>query len=677
MLYEEGFTQNREISWLRYNERVLEEALDDTVPLFERLRFISIFTSNLEEFFKVRVGSLLGETDEGDDDIDEKSGMTAQEQLNRIHSLIPGLLMKKDMAYGLVESQLAEKGIKRLEPWNISEEDRGACFDFFRDELKPRLKTLVLSKGDKLPYLDENRTYLIADLDAELEDRFGLVDIPYALPKIFVLEDEAYEEEPDFEDDIPRVSSIIGSSVKHTFRYVLSEDIIRMFADTLFVPFVPLSVHCLDIARTSEVAPESVTANTASEMRKILKKRKYASADKLITDGKLSRNLKDYLAQALSLTERQMFTTTRIDFSYLSELEDKIPEDKRDGLFYPPHIPYDQTEDIEISLIDEIRRRDILSCYPYDSMDVFLGLLREAAFSREVREIRITIYRLASNPKITDYLIYAARNGKKVRVVLELRARFDEGKNLAWAERLKAAGCRVYYGIDKYKVHSKLCQIVFDDGYITNISTGNYNEKTAKLYTDLSILTSDPEIGKAASRLFKDICKEKIGDKDYSPLLVAPVSMRKNLLKLIKREGKKGKDGLIFLKMNSLSDDKLIEALMEASCRGCQIRMIVRGICCMLPGVDNATENVCIVNKVGRFLEHSRVYIFGSGIDEVMYISSADFMPRNMDKRVELACPVRDIEIKNRIREEMQSVYMDMDKGRVLTQEGKYVRKSL
>ena len=318
----------------------------------------------------------------------------------------------------------------------------------------------------------------------------------------------------------------------------------------------------------------------------------------------------------------------------------------------------------------------MLSCYPYDSMDVFLGLLREAAFSSEVREIRITIYRLASNPKITDYLIYAARNGKKVRVVLELRARFDEEKNLAWAERLKAAGCRVYYGMDKYKVHSKLCQIVFDDGYITNISTGNYNEKTAKLYTDMSLITSDPAIGKAASRLFKDICKEKVGEKDYSPLLVAPVSMRKELLKLIKREGKKGKDGLIFLKMNSLSDDKLIEALMEASCRGCQIRMIVRGICCMLPGVENATENVCIVNKVGRFLEHSRIYIFGSGKDEVMYISSADFMPRNMDKRVELACPVRDIEIKNRIREEMQSVYMDMDKGRVLTQEGRYVRKS-
>lgn len=677
MLYEEGFTQNREISWLRYNERVLEEALDDTVPLFERLRFISIFTSNLEEFFKVRVGSLIGETDEGDDDVDEKSGMTAQEQLSRIHSLIPGLIMKKDMAYGLVESRLAEKGIKRLDPEDLSEEDRGACFDFFRDELKSRIKTVILTQGDKLPYLDEERTYLIADLDAELEDRFGLVDIPYALPKIFVLEDLIYEEETEFDDDIPRVSNIIGSVKKHTFRYVLTEDIIKMFADTLFVPFVPLSVHSLDIARTSEVVSDSGSANTASEMRRILRKRKYASADKLITDGKLSSNLINYLSDALSLTERQMFTTTQIDFEYLDELAEKLPDDKRDGLFYPPHTPNDQTEDIEISLIDEIRRRDILSCYPYDSMDVFLGLLREAAFSSEVREIRITIYRLASNPKITDYLIYAARNGKKVRAVLELRARFDEEKNLAWAERLKAAGCRVYYGMDKYKVHSKLCQIVFDDGYITNISTGNYNEKTAKLYTDFSLLTSDPVIGKAASRLFKDICKENVGNRDYDPLLVSPVSMRKNLLKLIKREGKKGKDGLIFLKMNSLSDDKLIEALMEASCRGCQIRMIVRGICCMLPGIENATENVCIVNKVGRFLEHSRVYIFGSGKDQVMYISSADFMPRNMDKRVELACPVLDTEIKNRIREEMQSVYMDMDKGRVLTQEGRYVRKSL
>ncbi len=675
MLYEEGFTQNREISWLRYNERVLEEALDETVPLFERLRFVSIFTSNLEEFFKVRIGSLIGETDEGDDDVDEKSGLTAKEQLSRIHSLIPGLLLKKDMAYSIVENELSDIGIKRLEPDNISEVERGECFDFFRDKLKPRLKTVILSKEDRLPYLDEERTYLIADLDAEMEDRFGLVDIPYALPKVYVFDQEVRKAEYT-ENDVPRVSDILGSA-QPSFRYVLSEDIIRMFADTLFVPFVPIEVHALDIARTSEVSRGDEYANTAGNMRKILKMRKYASADKLITDGKLSPNLRDYLSKTLSLTGHQMFTTTRIDFSYLDELADKLPDEKKDGLFYTPHIPFDQTSDIDGSLIDEVRKHDILSCYPYDSMDAFLSLLREAAFSSDVSEIRITIYRLASNPKITDYLIYAARNGKKVRVVLELRARFDEEKNLAWAERLTAAGCKVYYGSENYKVHSKLCQIVLNDGYITNISTGNYNEKTARQYTDLSLLTSDTAIGKAASRLFKDICKEKVGEKDYSPLLVSPVSMRKELLKLIKREAKRGKEGLIFVKINSLSDEKLIEALMEASCKGCAVRLIVRGICCMLPGIENATENVCIVNKVGRFLEHSRVYIFGSGRDEVIYISSADFMPRNMDRRVELACPVNDEHIKKRIREEMQSVYMDMEKGRVLTQDGTYARKRL
>jgi polyphosphate kinase len=360
------------------------------------------------------------------------------------------------MVYGLVERRLAEEGIRRLEPSGMNDEERGVCFDFFRDELKPFLKTSIISKDEKLPYLDEERTYLIANLDAEMEDRFGLVDIPAKLPKVFVMNDEVYLDN-DLEDDILRVSSIIGSCSKPCFRYVLSEDIIKTFADTLFVPFVPTEIYSFDIARTAEVAPEKEAANTVKGMRKIINKRKYASADKLITDGKPSTNLRAYLGRALDLNERQMFTTTRIDFSYLDELAEKLPEDNKDDLFYEPHIPYDQTADIDGSLIDEIRKRDILSCYPYDSVDVFLGLLREAAFMPDVSEIRITIYRLASNPRITDYLIYAARNGKKVRVILELRARFDEEKNLAWAERLRNAGCKVYYGNEKYKVHSKLC----------------------------------------------------------------------------------------------------------------------------------------------------------------------------------------------------------------------------
>ncbi len=661
MLYEEGFTQNREISWLRYNERVLEEALDDSVPLFERLRFIAIFVSNLEEFFKVRVGSLLGEDDEGDDLVDEKSGMTAADQLRRIHDLVPGLLMKKDMAYGLVERKLAEAGVIRLETWQLDDEERGRCFDFFRDEIKDSLIVRILDADEPLPAIDEERPYIIATLDSEIEEKFGFIDIPRSLPLI---------------------KKLPGSG----FRYVLTEDIIKMFADTLFVPFVPLDLHVIDIARNAEASGGTGDANTAAEMRDALRRRKNGPADKLISDGRPGKALRSYFTRSLDLDERQIFTTTRIDFSYVDELEKMLPQELKSHITYKAHIPFDQTKRIRGSIIDEVKKRDLLSSYPQDSMDLFLGLLREASFAPDVTEIRITIYRLASNPRIADYLIYAARTGKRVRVVMELRARFDEERNLAWAEKLSAAGCKVYYGTDKYKVHSKMCQIVFEstskDGstaknYITQISTGNYNEKTAAQYTDLSLMTYDMETGKAVSRLFRDICKGRVIEKErsYAPLAVSPLSMRSEIMRLIHREIKKGKAGKIFFKINSLTDEGMIEALMEASCAGCQVRLIVRGICCLLPGVEGCTENVCIVNKVGRFLEHSRVYIFGDGIDEVMYISSADLMKRNLDRRVEVACPVKSGKIRDRIKAIMYDVYCDMEKGRVMLPDGTYAVK--
>jgi len=665
MLYEEGFTQNREISWLRYNERVLEEALDKTVPLLERLRFISIFTSNLEDFFKVRVGSLLGEDDEGNDDIDERSGLTAAEQLRLIHSMVPGLLMKKDMIYGSVEGELGRAGVVRLEPEHMEDEDRGRCFDFFRDEIKDRLRITLLSADDELPVLDEERPYMIAALDAELQDRFGIIDIPEGLPQILVLSR--------------------GKKPGTSIRYVLTEDIIKMFADLLFIPFIPLEVYTIDIARSAEAAGS--TSNSAGAMREVVRKRKTAPADKLITDGRMGGSLMAYLTDRLGIDSRQVFTTTRIDFSYLDDLESCIPPRLLGKLRYPPHTPHNQLNDLDGEIFDVIRRRDILSAYPYDSMDVILGLLREAAFNQAVREIRITIYRLASTPKIADYLIYAARSGKKVRVVLELRARFDEENNLAWADKLRAAGCKVYYGTEKYKVHSKMCQIVLRDKggrdrYITQISTGNYNEKTAGLYTDLSIATYDQKLGKAASRLFKDICRERLGELPqeeaadrYAPLLASPVSMRSELMRLIRREAGKGERGRIFIKVNSLSDEEIIEALMEASCKGCRIRLIVRGICCILPGVKDCTENICTVNLVGRYLEHSRVYIFGEDFDEVMYISSADIMNRNLDRRVEIALPVRDAGIQKRIRRIMQLTYCDTVKGRVMLPDGSYAVK--
>lgn len=662
MLYEEGFTQNREISWLRYNERVLEEALDETVPLLERLRFISIFVDNLEDFFKVRVGSLLGEDDEGDDDIDERSGLTAAGQLRIIHKMVPGLLMKKDMIYGAVEGDLAKAGVVRLEPDQMKDEDRGRCFDFFRDKIKNRLGVTLLTSDDELPLLDEDRPYMIAALDAELEDRFGIIDIPDDLPKMLVLSK--------------------GKKPGSTFRYVLTEDIIKMFADVLFIPFIPLEIYTIDIARNAEAV--AGTSNSEGAMRDVVRKRKSAPADKLIADGRIVGNLMVYLAKRLGIDRGQVFTTTRIDYSYIDELEASIPARLHGDLVYEPHAPHNQLNDFDGEILDVVRKRDILSAYPYDSMDVLLGLLREAAFNRSVKEIRITIYRLASTPKIVDYLIYAAKSGKKVKVVLELRARFDEENNLAWADKLKAAGCRVYYGTEKYKVHSKMCQIVLSDKggrdrYITQISTGNYNEKTAKLYTDLSIATYDQKTGKAASRLFKDICKERMGELPleeaadrYAPILASPVSMRSELMRLIKRETAKGERGRIFLKVNSFSDEEVIEALMEASCKGCRVRLIVRGICCILPGVKDCTENICIVNLVGRYLEHSRVYIFGEDFDEVMYISSADIMNRNLDRRVEIAFPVRDARIQDRIRRMMQLTYCDTVKGRVMLPDGTY-----
>ena len=569
------------------------------------------------------------------------------------------------MAYSIVESKLAGAGVERLETWQLDDEDRGRCFDFFREEIRDRLTVKVLDAGDPLPAMDEEKPYIISVLDAELEDKFGFIDIHENMPLVLVLPGDH-------------------------FRYVLTEDIIKMFADTLFIPFVPLGTYVTDIARNAEAKGGTGSANTAVEMLDALRRRKNYPADKLITDGRPGKKLTEYFARNLDLDARQMFTTTRIDFSYVDELAEKMPDDLLGRLSYKPHKPYDQTSEIKGSIMKAVKKRDWLSAYPDDSVDLLLGLLREAAFSDEVKEIRITIYRLASNPRIADYLIYAARTGKKVRVILELRARFDEEKNLKWAEKLSNAGCRVYYGTDKLKVHSKMCQIVtehvFKDGraekrYITQISTGNYNEKTAKQYTDLSLITYDQEIGKAASALFKDICKERIKagsrkDKDaYGPLLVSPVSMRNNILSLIRRETKKGKAGRIFFKVNSLADNEIIEALMEASCAGCQVRMIVRGICCMLPHIEGCTENVCIVNKVGRFLEHSRVYIFGEQLNEVMYISSADLMSRNLDRRVEVACRIKDDKIRDRIRGLMYDAYCDMEKGRVLLPDGRYARK--
>ena len=661
-LFEEGFTQNREISWLRYDERVLDEALDESVPLFERLNFISIFVSNLEEFFKVRVGSLIGEDDEGDEERDSRSGMTAGQQLEAIHAMIPLLLEKKDLALAIVERKLAAAGIERVEYSELNGNERSMCTYFFRETVVRKIKTAVISPDQPLPYLDENRPYIISRLVAEDGDRYGIVDFPEELPKILVLDP--------------------GISESSNLRYILTEDVIKMHINNLFAPFQAIEIFTIDIARNAEVETEEDTGDQLSEMKEIVEKRKYSAPDKLIADGEMSYRMTEYLRKALKLDAMQIFRTTRIDFGYVGEVEDAIPERLRASMCFAPFQPFNQLNlscGHYNSVIDRIKHEEILSCYPYDSMDPFLDLLKEASADESVKSISMTIYRLASQPKIVEYLTQAAANGKKVKVLMELRARFDEAKNIDWSEKLKACGCKVYFGDEKYKVHSKLCQIVLEgsdgeDKYITHLSTGNFNEKTAKKYTDISLITYDQRIGRDADEFFRDVFKNKEGKYDH--LLTSPKTMQDEIVHLIRKEASKGKDGRIFIKVNSVTDVRIIEELMEASCAGCRIRMIVRGICCILPGVEFCTENIQIVSLVGRLLEHSRVYIFGEGKDEKMYISSADIMTRNMTKRVELACPIYNESFRKRIKSILYLNFMDNVKGRMMTPQGIYVKKS-
>lgn len=655
-LYEEGFTQNRELSWLRYDDRVLDEALDLSVPVFERLNFISIFVSNLEEFFQVRVGSLIGDVKEGDDDVDVRSGMTARDQLRAIHEMVPKLIEKKDLIYRIVDIQLGQAGIKHILPQQLTKTETARTGSFFRQKIAGSIKAYIVDDIKKMPRIDEKRPYFICRLATENGDQFGILDVPDDLPKIFVLEP--------------------GLTKGRPLKYILVEDIIKMYAGDFFDPFEVAEVACFDIARSAEVELGE-GSDQLEEMKKVVKKRRSAPADKLIIDKYAGEQTTDFLMSLFRLKTWQVFRTERISFAFVSELEDVIPFWNLDELCFKPFTPFNQLQLGHGSVIDRVMKAEILSSYPYDSMEPFLELLKEASVDSRVTEIRMTIYRLASQPMIVNYLAAAAANGKKVKVLMELRARFDEEKNIDWAEKLKESGVKVYLGDDKYKVHSKLCQIVLNiDGqkrFISQFGTGNYNEKTAKKYTDLSLITYDQRLGEDANEFFGDVFKEKTGT--YKHLLTSPESMHDGLVELIRREAYKGEKGRIFIKCNSVTDEKLIEELMQASCMGCKIRLLVRGICCILPGVKYCTENIQVCNLVGRLLEHSRVYIFGEGKDEVMYISSADMMTRNMQKRVEVACPIYGKENRERIRRIVYLNFTDTVKGRKLLSNGEYSKK--
>lgn len=659
-LYFEGFTQNRELSLLRFNERILEEACDSSVPLLERLRYLSIFSSNLDEFFMVRVGALIDEYEDDSNTVDEMSGLSRDGQLEKINIFALRLLERKDEIYSNLMDELREAGIDKAEYCDLNPYEKRIADWFWEERVKPLIREKIIEADDfnSIASLQNNVSYIIGSIRSEKDNKFILARIPKEIPSIVVLND--------------------GLMSPHRFRYILLETLIKNKLQDIVFPFCITEKMTFKLTRSAEVSLNE-SGNKIKDMRDAITKRRLMDADRVVLDNKPSQTLSDFILDALNLNDSQLYITKRASFDFVDDLIDSVKEPIRDALLFKPFKARNILDKLRLPIIDTIKTQDILLSYPYDSMDPFIKLIQEAAHDERVTEIRITIYRLSRNSKIAENLIKAAKNGKKVKILIELRARFDEENNIGWAERFRKAGCDVYFGNEDFKVHSKIFQIVLREGgketYITQISTGNFNEKTARIYTDLALMTCNQDIGEDADILFRKIIKGK--SCKCMMLATSPDTLFNTLVMYIKREARKGDRGRIFIKCNSINEARLMEELMIASNAGCKIFLLVRGVCCILPGIEGCTENVVVKSIVGRFLEHSRVYIFGSGEDEVIYISSADLMKRNMHKRIEVACPILSQPLKNRIRQIMYTNANDNVKGRLMNSDGTYSRPKI
>ncbi len=655
-LHTQGYTQNRELSWLRFNKRVLEEGMDETVPLLERLKFISIFTSNLDEFFMIRVGSLFDMLECNDIVCDNRSGLAPQEQLDLIYKEVKSLYKEKEKAYERVEVQLRIHQISNLSYNELTTAEEKFVKKYFENNILPILSPQIVDSRHPFPHLSNGTLHVGAMIEHKGIEVFSVIPVPDALPSLIFLP---------------------NSKV----RYISTANIVLKHYEDVFSMYKVQDKTIFRVTRNGDINADDeafeIENDFRKKMKKLLQKRKKLAAVRLELSSNISGSFTDFLTSKINLTEQQVFITSApLDLSYAFSLEDYIELPSKRSLSYKPFIPQKTPcIDINSSLIKQLQKRDLLLSYPYQSMDPYLKLIKEAANYKNVISIKITIYRLATQAKLVEYLCVAAENGKDVTVLIELRARFDEQNNIDWSQRLEEAGCKVYYGFEGFKVHSKITLITLQEkgnlSYLTQIGTGNYNENTAKLYTDLSYFTSDPKLGLDATHYFKNMSiANLIGS--YKQLLVSPVSFKPTMLNLIDREIEKGTEGLIEIKINSMTDVDVIERLKLASCSGVKIRMIVRGICCLVPGVIDKTNNIEITSIVGRYLEHSRIFIFGKNADEIMYISSADFMTRNTERRVEIAAPIYNPVIKKQIKHIMELCFKDNVKARRLDDKGKY-----
>lgn len=654
---------NRELSWLKFNVRVLEEALDSSVPLCERLLFSQIFQSNLDEFFMIRVGSLTDRVLVDDNKEDNKTGMTPKEQLEAIYRRVKELVPIKDETYFDTVKELEKIGVEHVKISSLTPEEEGYLRAYFNSEIRPLISPQVVDKRHPFPFLKNKEIYAVTHLESKNSVKLGIIPAGGSFPRIIPLPD------------------------KSRLRFLLAEDVILHYCGSVFENYRLLDKALIRITRNADINMEEGLYDHEVDLRQVmeelLKKRKKLAPVRLEISGKLGKEAVEYLCRQLELSNEQISQCTApLDMGFIFSLRNRIEKAHPEMFFEPvsPRLP--ATISPNIPMIQQILRRDIMLSYPYESIRPFIRLLNEAGNDPDVISIKITLYRVASNSKIVEALINAAENGKEVFVLVELRARFDEENNIEWSKRLERAGCKVMYGPENLKVHSKLMLITRKNGnelqHITQIGTGNYNEKTSELYTDLSLMTADPEIGEEAGTVFNAL---SIGNlvENTSHLLVAPLSLQNKIIDYIDGEiasARSGGEGYIGLKLNSLTDKVLIDKLIEASCAGVKIEMVIRGISCLVAGVSGLTENITVRSIVGRYLEHSRIYIFGKGDRQRIYISSADFMTRNTIRRVEVAAPVKSPELRKRVLHIFDIMMRDNVKARIQLPDGTYKRIS-
>ena len=651
---------NRELSWLKFNERVLEEAENPEVPLCERLTFASIYQSNLDEFFMVRVGSLYDQTLLDKKIRENKTGMTSQEQIDAILKRTKQINKRKEAVYEELMERVAEQGIRILRFNELDEEGAAYLERYFESEIAPLISPTVVGRRQPFPFLRNKEIYAVAVLGSKgKKDRLGI---------------------------IPCTSNIFGRLIAvpgMQGTYMLAEELILHFAPAVFKGYKIKSKSLLRITRNADIDADALydeDLDYREFMEGLIKKRKKLAPIRLELSRDIDKKGIAVLCEYLELDENHVFiSSTPLDLSFVFQIQDLLR--KHTELYFPKRTPQrsDQFQDGK-SIIEQIREEDKLLSYPYESIRPFLHLLTEAAEDPDVISIKMTLYRVAKQSKVVEALIEAAENGKEVVVLVELRARFDEENNIGWSRLLEDAGCQVIYGLDGYKVHSKLCLITRKNGgqveYITQIGTGNYNEKTSRLYTDLSLMTANVEIGLEASNVFQALSKGEVVEHSEH-LLVAPKCLQNKVLAMLDEEiahARNGEEAYAGFKLNSLTDKKIIDKLIEASEAGVKIDMVVRGICCLIPGVEGKTENIRIISIVGRFLEHSRIYIFGNSKRRKYYIASADFMTRNTVRRVEVAAPVYDERLQNKLQDMFDIMLADNQKARYLDAEGNYHR---